>query len=510
MINRLKSFQLFSLKNKLTFIILVVAFFAIAIDFLFVIYNNTETFKKDMVANARSTALFVSEHSLAPMEFEDKDHVENYMQLLFGGKHFIETVVVYDKNGHVFAKFKKRREEKVPPNPPADEFLKEFKNNFLFVSQPIFKGDSRVGVIFLKASTIPLDEKIRSNLTTLSMVTALLIVLCFFLARKLQSIISNPILKLARVIRKIAEKEDYSLRIDKESMDEIGFLYDEFNNLLEQVHTGRIERERAEKKYRNIFENAAYGIYQSTPNGRLLTANPAFAALLGYSSAGEVLKTVTNFGEQLYVQPRKWDEFQALMQTGGAVNDFEFAAFRRDGGFIYLSQNSHAVYNENRSLLYYEGILEDITQKKQAELLKEELKIAKEAAEAANTAKSEFLANMSHEIRTPMNAIMGFTELLGDEVSDVQKRDYLSAITSSGKTLLTLINDILDLSKIEAGKLEIKEAPCALRTILDDTRAIFSRDIMKKKLAFHMDVATSLPDIVMMDEIRLREIFLNL
>ncbi len=140
----------------------------------------------------------------------------------------------------------------------------------------------------------------------------------------------------------------------------------------------------------------------------------------------------------------------------------------------------------------------------------EELKIAKEQAESANRAKSQFLANMSHEIRTPLNAVIGFGELLTPLVSDTSQKSYLDAINTSGKSLLTLINDILDLSKIEAGMLDVQNALMDPRTVLNEIEQIFKIRIIKKGIGFIINIDKDLPNSLFLDETRLRQILLNL
>jgi len=140
----------------------------------------------------------------------------------------------------------------------------------------------------------------------------------------------------------------------------------------------------------------------------------------------------------------------------------------------------------------------------------EELRVAKLEADNANKIKSEFVANMSHEIRTPLNAIIGFSELINKTEVSLKQKSYLSAITSGGNTLLGIINDILDISKIEAGKLEIQNDETSLLPIINDIKAIFEQKAKNKSLEIILDIDSKLPFLIMIDEIRLRQILLNI
>lgn len=139
-----------------------------------------------------------------------------------------------------------------------------------------------------------------------------------------------------------------------------------------------------------------------------------------------------------------------------------------------------------------------------------EIRTLKVNAEEANRAKSQFLANMSHEIRTPMNAIMGFSEILEKRLKEDRNKEYLRSIQTSGKSLLTLINDILDLSKVEAGKIELEYSAVNPHGIFKELEIIFSQKIAEKQLDFIIEIDANLPEALILDEIRLRQVLLNL
>lgn len=189
-------------------------------------------------------------------------------------------------------------------------------------------------------------------------------------------------------------------------------------------------------------------------------------------------------------------------------------------GAIYQNNELIQTRDELRSL---NERLEDLVEERTGELKKNEEKILAFNAEleqriqertaqldAANKAKSEFLANMSHEIRTPMNAVLGYAELLGFMLEDSTQRNYIESIKSSGRSLLTLINDILDLSKIEAGKLELQFEYVNSQSFFSEFERIFSLRLSEKGLKFILEISSGTPAGIYIDDARLRQIILNL
>lgn len=156
--------------------------------------------------------------------------------------------------------------------------------------------------------------------------------------------------------------------------------------------------------------------------------------------------------------------------------------------------------------------LEEMVELRTTELktVNSELKLATEQAETANKAKSEFLANMSHEIRTPLNAILGFADIMKDEVRSEDEQEYLAAIMAGGKSLLSLINDILNLAKIESGKIELNYSPVSIKDIFEEMRLIFNQIATDKGVEIQKEISPDFPCLISIDEARLRQILLNL
>lgn len=262
--------------------------------------------------------------------------------------------------------------------------------------------------------------------------------------------------------------------------------------------------------YRGMFENAIWGIFQTTADGHYLAANPALAGIYGYASRDAMLDALTDIGRQLYVDPRRRDDFIRMMRKDGSVSAFESQVYRLDGEVIWISESGREVRNAAGAFLYFEGTVEDITVRKTAE---RELQEAKELAEAASRAKSAFLANMSHELRTPLNAILGFSEILHDELlgplGDARYGEYAGDILNSGKQLLAVINDILDLTKIEAGHLTLDVQPVDVLAMLAACERYFVDAV--QEAGIRLLIAGPPEEVtITADPARLRQILTNL
>jgi PAS domain S-box-containing protein len=207
----------------------------------------------------------------------------------------------------------------------------------------------------------------------------------------------------------------------------------------------------SERKYLAIFENADVGIFHIADDGQWTSANPTAAAILGYSSAIELQMAQPDYHGKLFVDAMQRATWLANIRTNFR-HASEAELYTRDGRIVWVSLSGHETLDA-QGQSGFECTMYDITERRRAELA---LTRAKEQADFANRSKSEFLANMSHELRTPLNAIIGFAEIIKDQlfgqVGQPQYVEYAKDIYDSGQLLLSLINDILDMSKIEAGK----------------------------------------------------------
>jgi PAS domain S-box-containing protein len=269
---------------------------------------------------------------------------------------------------------------------------------------------------------------------------------------------------------------------------------------------GEFRLKESEEKFRQLSENIEHVLWLRSLD-KMLYINPAYETIFGLKCEG-IYKNPDQFLEVILPEDKErvLNAFKNQVEKGSNFNE-EYRIKRYDGEIRWIWARTFIFNVEGIQERRTVGIAQDITQMKVTEMA---LKEAKENAESANRAKSEFLANMSHEIRTPMNAVIGFSELLSALITDTKHKGYLDAIKTAGKSLMTLINDILDLSKIEAGRLEIQYEAVNPYTLINELKQIFAVKIAEKNLELIVDIDKSLPSILILDEVRLRQVLLNL
>lgn len=340
-------------------------------------------------------------------------------------------------------------------------------------------------------------------------------------------LVRRPVLKLGALAQRVA-KGDLGAQETVERGDEIGELTMRFNAMslklrsaADQVQLSSQGLRASEARYRSLFENATEGIFQADAHGRVLSMNRAFTQMLGLgaqSPVGRRLREVSGIDR---------DEMQrvaAIMNEQGKIQQAQLQLRGAGGRPLWVELSAHWVEAEGQRRI--EGMVSDISLRRQAEaeltrhrdhleeLVNErtaELSEAKLRAESANQAKGRFLATMSHEFRTPLNAILGFTQLMQmDTAIAAPQQVKLQLMRDSGLHLLELINDVLDMASIEAGKVLLKPAAVDLRALIDMACDSVRLRAEQKGLAFALDIDARVPTQVVADGQRLRQVLLNL
>jgi PAS domain S-box-containing protein len=766
----MKRFRNRPIRTKLVVIIMSASIITILAGLVtYQIFDMIGT-RNEMKKNAGLNAALVAQYSVVPLMFDYKDEAKDVLAKL-STMPLVLDACIYNSTGKIFSYYHNSQDSSyIFPEP--ENRKPGFSEGYLHVYNDIVFDGKIYGTLYLRISAIALNEKFNNNLLLMLILILILFTPVYFIASRLQKYISKPILNLAELTKTISQNQDFSIRLKPHGDDEVGILYDQFNNLLSQILKRQKERDEAEKeiaflaqvlrninefvsitdsenkitfvnqswlktfgytseevlgrkvdiivsssnpsgiideiltstlkggwqgellnikkdgtefpvmlfttiiydksnqpvalvgvssditerkkadkilreseeKFRSIMENSADAIFITDTNGNYKYVNKAAEDLLGYTKDEMLNKTIgqlTPSGRsendynlfanlvstgrlsaeielvrkngtkitadinsvvlpdgQIYASCRditekkqiqeelikhkdhleeliaerskkllavmeetrdlyenspcgyhslnekgifvrinntelKWlgytrEEVIDKMRTSdiltpesrdlfnkvfpefiknGEIQNAEFEYVRKDGTTFFGSLNATSIFDDKGKFLMSRSTLFDISERKRIEVA---LNKAMEEAENANKTKSEFLANMSHEIRTPMNAVLGYTELLSSLLTEQTQKNYIESIKSSGRSLLTLINDILDLSKIEAGKLELEYDYVDSNFFFTEFERIFALKASEKGIKFIVEIQSGTPAGIYIDEPRLRQIIFNL
>ncbi|GAB3935153.1 PAS domain S-box protein [Larkinella terrae] len=262
---------------------------------------------------------------------------------------------------------------------------------------------------------------------------------------------------------------------------------------------------KSEEKYRGIMNRMELGLLEVDNNQLIRQAYDRFCQMVGYSEE----ELIGQRADELLV-PQEYTDFlskQQRFRNAGGANSYEIQLKRKDGKRIWVIISGAPILDERGQVVGSMGIHYDITERKE---LEHELAQAKLVAESAQHTEKQFLANMSHEIRTPLNAILGFSNLIGSTALNAEQKEFVEYIRTAGKNLLTIVNDILDISKIEAGMLPLESIPFSVSSLADSIRTMMDGTASDKNLRLTVKTDPDLPAVVLGDPTRLTQILLNL
>jgi len=514
-----------TIKQKLMAIIMAVSLIGLGTVGSSILLNEFINLNKMQKIDLQVLADIVAETSSVYLVFNDAEGAAISLAALKSKKQIIRAVL-YNKQHEVFVEHSR---DGIDRGIEFSQLKKEIETSSTFSAlKDIYIDGELIGYIYLESDDSLIKGFVINSVIGLVFIVIIGGLIAYVLASKLQKIISEPIVHLTETALKITKQQNYNLRAEKESNDEIGILTDGFNEMLEQLQKRNNKLIESENKFREVVEQSTDALYIIGENSEFIDVNNAACRSLGYTRNELLSMTIAQVDSNYQDREKLVELLVRLKDERHIIVESEHLKKNNDSFPVEISLGY--VNIEGVELIL--ASVRDITERKQAQKnlqqandaletkvsertreLKEinmALEVSKEKAEAANYSKSLFLANMSHEIRTPMNAVIGFTDLLATSDLNIKQKGYVESIQSGSRNLLSLINDILDLSQIEAGKMNINFDRVYIKQLLKDIYQVFSISAKEKGLDLNLYIDDTVPRGIMSDEIRLRQILFNL
>jgi len=360
-----------SIRKKLIAIILIATSTVMTIGFSVIIYNDINEFKLDVSNNSIINARLVGDESVSPLAFSDPEGAQEILQR-FNSIPSVMNAIIYDHNDTLFATYDKDSSEMISSPKLIKTALVKYEGKWLHVHQPITYRDELYGYIYLRVSTHALDKKINTYLLTILYIMLGLIAISYYLASRLETIISGPIIKLTEATYKIAQDDNYTFRPEKQSNDEIGTLYDDFNNMIDIISERKLERDKAlnelfeEKERAQVtLESIGDAVITTDIYGKIDYVNAVAENLTGWSheearghSVEHVFRIINEITREKSVNP-----VERCINEGRIVELANHTVLiRKDGSEIAIEDSAAPIRNQAGELIGVVMVFHDVTE----------------------------------------------------------------------------------------------------------------------------------------------------
>jgi PAS domain S-box-containing protein len=443
-----------SLSGKLMIVVLAttaIALTAAGAALLFTDLNDN----RDSLADDLSTEAGIISLAVQPaLSFNDRELAQRTLNAL-QARASIQTAGLYTADGGLFVQYSRPGTQSAPLRVPASEPGVHIDGGRIELVRPISLGSEILGAIYLRAH-YDVTARVRAYLSVLAAVMVIGLIAALLAGAWLQRVVSRPMESMARVAQQIVERRDYSFRADKTTDDEIGVVVDAFNNMLDEVQSRARALEASEKLYRAIGESINYGVWVADADGRCIYLSNSFLRLLGLT-----MQQAADDGWGSLLHPDDLADTLAAWKECARTGSMWY----REHRFLGVDGNYHAILaqgvpirDETGRIERWAGINLDISR----------LKNTERALLEADRRKDEFLATLAHELRNPLAPIRNAVRILDADAADERQRKWgREVIARQVHRMSLLLDDLLDVSRITRGQLELKRDYVDLKAVVN-------------------------------------------
>lgn len=496
-------FENLSLKRKIVGVIVLTSLLVLLMTSLALLSYELHSYRRTTTQHLSTLAEIIAANSSTLLMFDDPELAREILAGL-RAEPDISAAAYFDKEGKLYATYPANQPTASFPRSPGADGI-NFQTTSLTLYQPIFDQEQkRVGTLYLEDDLRGMYRRLGVYSLVLLTVLAGSGLAALFLSTIFQRRISQPMLELAKTAKIVSERKDYSVRATKTSNDELGFLTDAFNSMLDQIQTSHSALRESEERFRTMADNIAQFAWMADEKGWVFWYNRRW-----FEYTGTTLEEMEGWGWRKVHHPDYVDQvvkkITRCFHTGEVWEDI-FPLRRHDGHYRWFLSRAVPIRNARGKVQRWFGTNTDISEQKQVE---QELEQARDEALAASRAKDDFLAALSHELRNPLNpALLVASDAVNNPEFPPDVKAAFDSILKNVELEARLIDDLLDLTRITRGKLSLEMKPLDLHAILRDAIGAVNTDLQKKRIVLKLDLSAPKYQ-VLGDPIRLRQVFWN-